>query len=112
QAKEHAVGIGHLNGAGGGAALVGRESHVATDQMNLFAGFAELPNPVIAEIPTEAAQDWRLTDAAGNRNEHDEIVIHVLGAQLGQQRVVLSVERDHALDLGGVFGHFGKGRVL
>src|SRR5262249_54533004 len=85
---------------------------IAANQVNLLAGFAELPDPIVAGVPAEAAQDRRLADTAGNGYQYDQVVIEVFGAQLSQEGVVFAVKSDHALDLLGVFDHVGERRVF
>ena len=57
QAEQHAVGVSDLHGLFGRAAFVGGEPHVAPHELNVLARFAELPNGIVAEAPTEAAQE-------------------------------------------------------
>ena len=97
QAEQHAVGVGHFHRPLGRAAVLGREPHVAANELNVLARFAELPHGIVAKAPAEAAQDRRLADAAGDRHQHDVIAIELPRTDLGKELIIFAVELDRAL---------------
>ena len=112
QTEEHAIGVRDLDGLRVRAALVGRESHVAAHQVNPLTRAAELPDRIVAKLPTESAHDRRLADAAGDRDQHDQVAIEILRVEFREQAIVFAIERDQARDLLRVLEHLVIGRVL
>src|SRR6185369_3736022 len=96
EAEEDAIGVGLADGSGFGRALISLEANVATNHMDAFIHFAELPDPVVPKTPAHAPQDLPLGDAAGDGDQHDVLAAVIPPAELRVERIAFAVQREHA----------------